>query len=66
MQTAVMEWLTVSQFLERHRGKVSKNTVYSRIRDGFLTPVRVGRILIPADALDRLLSAAQREATEAE
>ena len=62
METAVKEWLTVPQFLEQHKGKVSKNTVYSKIKDGTLPHVRLGRILIPADALDRLLPAALVEA----
>ena len=52
-------WLTVAQFLELHTGQVGRNTVYERIRDKTIPSVRLGRkILIPADALERMLAEA--------
>jgi excisionase family DNA binding protein len=57
------EWLSVKDFLERHRGQIGRSSVYDRIKDKSLPAVRLGRrILIPADALERLLAeAGQRE-----
>jgi excisionase family DNA binding protein len=50
------EWMTVKQFLSRHKGQVGRNTLYDRVRDRTLPSVRLGkRILIPSDALDSLL-----------
>jgi excisionase family DNA binding protein len=50
------EWLTVKQFLKRYEGKVSRSTVYDRVRDRSLPSVKLGRkILIPSDALDQIL-----------
>ena len=55
---AVREWLTVREFLERYKGKISRNTVYSRIEDKTLPSIKLGRkILLPADALDLILTA---------
>lgn len=49
------EWLTVNQFRERIP-QFGKNLVYQAVRDGRLPSVRIGsKILIPSDALDRLL-----------
>ena len=48
------EWLTVREFTERY--KLGKNLVYESVRDSRIPSIRVGgKILIPSDALDRLL-----------
>ena len=50
------EWLTVKEFLDRYRGKVGRNNLYDRIRDGTIPSVRLGRkILLPADVLDMVM-----------
>ena len=52
--TTTREWLTVSEFMARH--KLGKNLVYESVRDSRIPSIRVGgKILIPSDALDRLL-----------
>lgn len=50
-------FLTPKQFMQET--ELSRNTVYSGIRDGSIPPVRISKkkILIPEDALDRLLEA---------
>ena len=49
------EWLTVSEFRARHRS-LGKNLIYEAVRKGQIASIRVGgKILIPSDALDRLL-----------
>lgn len=51
------KWLTVAQFLAEHPGELSRNTAYERIKDGTLPSIKLGRkILVPADAFERLLS----------
>ena len=56
MATKRQEWLTVSEFLERHKGLIGRSSVYDRIRDHTIPSVRLGKkILVPADALERLL-----------
>ena len=61
MQAATKEWLTVAEFLERHRGQIGRNTVYDRIRDKTIPAIKLGkRILIRADVLDRIAEAAER------
>ena len=51
------EWLSVREFHARYRGKIGITNIYARLKDGSLPSVRVGRrILIPSDALARLLS----------
>ena len=52
------DWLTVAEFVAKFNGRVSRNFVYERIREGSIPSVRIGRkILIPSDALDRLMTA---------
>ena len=56
---AQREWLTVTQFLARYKGRVGRSTVYDCLQRKILPSVKLGnRILIPADALDRLLAEA--------
>jgi excisionase family DNA binding protein len=51
-------YISVKEFLEALGGRLSKNTVYQAIADGAIPSVRISkRILVPADALDRMLEA---------
>lgn len=56
METPVAEWLTVTEFLARFPGKVSRNKIYECIKDGIVPHIRLGKILVPADALERILA----------
>lgn len=50
-------WLTPVAFLARHSKLIGRNTLYERIKDKTIPSIRVGRkILIPVDALDRMLA----------
>lgn len=56
MEQQMTSWLTPRQFLELHKGKLGRNSLYDHIRDKTVPSVRLGRkILIPADALERML-----------
>jgi excisionase family DNA binding protein len=58
MLSNTTDWLTVAEFVAKFNGRVSRNFVYERIREGSIPSVRIGRkILIPSDALDRLMTA---------
>jgi excisionase family DNA binding protein len=58
MLSSTTDWLTVAEFVAKFDGRVSRNFVYERIREGAIPSVRIGRkILIPSDALDRLMTA---------
>ena len=58
MLSSTTDWLTVAEFVAKFNGRVSRNFVYERIREGAIPSVRIGRkILIPSDALDRLMTA---------
>ena len=58
MLSGTTDWLTVAEFVAKFDGRVSRNFVYERIREGSIPSVRIGRkILIPSDALDRLMTA---------
>ena len=58
MLSCTTDWLTVAEFVAKFDGRVSRNFVYERIREGAIPSVRIGRkILIPSDALDRLMTA---------
>lgn len=46
------EFLTVREVCERYR--VSRATLWRRVRDGAICPVRVGRVLFDAAAVERL------------
>ena len=56
MQHSVKEWLSVSEFLTRYPGKVSRNKLYECIKKGIVPHIKLGKILIPADALERILA----------
>lgn len=61
------EWVSVKEFLERHRGLIGRNSVYDRVKDGTLPAVKLGRrILIPGDALERLLASAETTRRDAD
>ena len=50
------EWLTVREFVARHKGRIGRNTAYLRIADGTIPSIRLGKkLLVPGDALDRML-----------
>ena len=52
------KWLSVNEFLDAHKGHIGRSSLYERIRMGQISHVRIGKkILIAADALDRLLVA---------
>ena len=66
MSNGTLDWLTVAQFIARFKGTVSRNFVYERIRDGTIPSVRLGKkILIPVDALDRLLAESRADGLKA-
>jgi excisionase family DNA binding protein len=50
-------YISVKEFLESLDGRLSKNTVYQGITAGTIPSIRISRrrILVPADALDRML-----------
>ena len=50
------EWLSVTQAVERF--PIGRTLIYQEIAKGILPHIKVGgKILIPADAFDRLLEA---------
>ena len=52
----IPEWITVPEFLKRHKGLVAKNFVYEAVRDGRIPGLRLSpkKILIRADSFDLL------------
>jgi excisionase family DNA binding protein len=62
IQAPAREWLTVAEFLKRHKdeagkNRIGRNSIYSRIADKTIPSIRLGkRILLPSDALDQLLA----------
>jgi excisionase family DNA binding protein len=56
--TEERRYVSVREFMEALGGRLSKNTVYEAIAAGTIPSIRVGRrILVPSDALDRMLEA---------
>ena len=51
------KWETPKEFLARHEGRFGRTKLYDWIRSGVIPSVRLSskKILVPADALDRLL-----------
>ena len=59
MRIGTGKWLSVKEWGKRHG--IGVNLVYGFVRTGTLPSVRLGgRILIPSDALDRILEAESR------
>jgi hypothetical protein len=62
IQVPAREWLTVAEFLKRHRdeagkNRIGRNSLYARIADKTIPSVRIGkRILIPSDAMEQIFS----------
>ena len=53
--TTQIRWLTVAEFRGRFP-QVGRSLVYEAVRRGELPSIKIGgKILIPSDALDRLL-----------
>ena len=56
MKMPESEWLTVAQFLDKHRGLIGRSALYDWLREGRVPHLRISRkILIPSDALDRTM-----------
>ena len=58
MSDETHRYMTVRELLEGElKGKASKNTVYRAIADGTIPSIRISprRILVPSDALERIL-----------
>ena len=60
---ATPEWITVPEFLKRHKGLVAKNFVYEAVRDGRIPGLRLSpkKILIRADSFDLLFQQTQTD-----
>ena len=58
---AAPEWITVPEFLKRHKGLVAKNFVYAAVNDGRIPGLRLSpkKILIRADSFDLLFEQTQ-------
>ena len=57
IQTREVEWLSPTQFLGRHQGKFGRNKLYAWLAEGKLPHIKLDRkILIPADAFERMLA----------
>ena len=55
-QVQETEFVTPTVFLDRHRGKFGRNTLYNWLAEGKLPHVKINRkILIPTDAFERML-----------
>ena len=54
---AQVDWLSPTEFLNRHKGKFGRNLLYDWLAEDKLPHVQIGRkILIPSDAFDRMLA----------
>jgi len=60
---ATPDWITVPEFLKRHKGLVAKNFVYEAVRDGRIPGLRLSpkKILIRADSFDLLFQQTQTD-----
>ena len=57
VQAPDKQWYTVDEFLEAHKGRFGRSTLYEALRDKTIPSVRIGRrILIPGDALEKMLT----------
>ena len=51
------EWLSPAEFLARNKGRFGRNSLYDWIATGKIPHLKIQRkILIPADAFDRMLA----------
>ena len=51
-----LQYISVKEFLVALEGRLSRNAIYAAIAAGTIPSVRIGRrLLLPADALDRIL-----------
>lgn len=63
MDTKDRIWLSSSAFLKQHEGLIGRNAFYEGVRRGEIPHIKLGRkILVPSDALDRLLAKRTGEA----
>ena len=61
----VTSFISVREFTKRHG--LSRNLIYEQLRKGILPSVRLGgRILIPVDALEKLMEIQNQQETSAE
>lgn len=52
------QWMSAAEWLRRNQGIFGRDTWYTRLNDGSLPCLKVGRkILVPSDLLDRVFSA---------
>ena len=58
---ATPEWITVPEFLKRHKGLVAKNFLYEAVKDGRIPGLRLSpkKILIRADSFNLLFEQTQ-------
>ena len=53
-----VEFVTTAVFLERHKGKFGRNSLYNWLAENKLPHIQIGRkILIPENAFERMLAA---------
>ena len=56
-----VQWMKASVWLRRHPGVLGRDAFYTRLRDGSIPCLKVGRsVLVPDDLLDRMLAEARQ------
>jgi hypothetical protein len=54
-----VEWVKAAEWIRRHPGVFGRDTFYSRVRDGSIPCLRVGRtVLVPDNLLERMMAEA--------
>ena len=57
VQSRDIEWRSPREFLVRHKGRFGRNTLYDWLAEDKLPHIQINRkILIPADAFERMLT----------